>query len=87
VNILHILAERNPAGTVLVVTHGGLICNVLATWFGGGPGDWRNWEPHNCAISILVFESGHWQAIVVNDISHLPIEAIAPKQHTVYANE
>jgi probable phosphoglycerate mutase len=41
VSVISALAETHPGQTVLVVTHGGLICNVLATWLGTGPGDWR----------------------------------------------
>ncbi len=76
VNVISALAETHPGQTVLVVTHGGLICNVLATWLGGGPGDWRRWEPHNCAITILQISAGQWQGHTINDISHLPAETI-----------
>ncbi len=81
------LAALHPAQTVLVVTHGGLICNVLATWFGTGPGDWMRWEPHNCAISILQLEGDQWQALLVNSTNHLPAEAIAQNDVSAYAAE
>jgi broad specificity phosphatase PhoE len=81
------LADLHPEQTLLAVTHGGLISNTLATWFGTGPADWRRWEPHNCAISILKSEAGKWQALMVNSIGHLPAEAIAQNDSSVYADE
>ena len=50
---LQTLAARHPGQTVLVVTHGGVISTVLASWFGSGPDDWRSYDPHNCAVSVL----------------------------------
>ncbi len=70
------LAANHPSQTVLIVTHGGVICNVLATWLGDGPADWRRWEPHNCAISILERDSERWAGVLINDASHLPAEAV-----------
>lgn len=79
------LVAHHPTQTVLAVTHGGLICNVLATWLGAGPDDWRNWEPHNCAITVLQLTAGQWQPLLVNDISHLPPDAIVLPDASVYA--
>lgn len=79
------LAAQHPAATVLIVTHGGVICNVLAAWLGSGPEDWRHWEPHNCAITLLQGEGTQWQGLLVNDISHLPVDAIATHDGEAYA--
>ncbi len=81
------LAEQYPDQTVLAVTHGGLICNVLASWFGTGPDDWRRWEPHNCAVTILTFDNGQWQATAVNETKHLPPEVIVNHDPSAYAEE
>lgn len=81
------LADLHPDQTLLAVTHGGLICNVLATWFGAGPDDWRRWEPHNCAISILTLREARWQSLVVNDIRHLPVEAVVANDQSAYAEK
>ncbi len=75
VEALQRLVQQHAGQTVLVVTHGGVICNVLATWLGAGPDAWRDWDPHNCAISILRWDGRHWQPLSVNDISHLPLAA------------
>ena len=52
------LVALHPRETVLAVTHGALISSVLATWLGDDPGKWRDYDPHNCAISILVASDG-----------------------------
>lgn len=83
--ILQQLVALHPTQTVLAVTHGGVICNALATWLGTGADDWRNWEPHNCAITILQLTDGQWQPYIVNEISHLPPEAIVQTDTSVYA--
>jgi broad specificity phosphatase PhoE len=70
------LVANHPGKTVLIVTHGGVICNVLATWLGDGPADWRRWEPHNCAISILEQADDHWRGVLINDTGHLPANAV-----------
>ena len=69
------LADRHPEQTVLVVTHGGFISNVLATWLCKSGGDWRAFDPHNCAISIVRRDGDGWQGEVINDVSHLPLTA------------
>lgn len=65
------LAEAHANKTLLLVTHGGFICNALAYWIGAGFQDWRRWEPHNCAIAVLEGEDDRWDALLVNDVSHL----------------
>jgi broad specificity phosphatase PhoE len=71
------LAVRHPGARILVVSHGGFISNVLAAWLGDHPGDWRSFDPHNCAVTVLVRQAGAWQGEVVNDIAHLPSSARA----------
>jgi 2,3-bisphosphoglycerate-dependent phosphoglycerate mutase len=71
------LADRHPGQTVLAVTHGAFISSVLATWLGAHASEWRAFDPHNCAVSILVREGEGWRGEVVNDISHLPLAARA----------
>jgi broad specificity phosphatase PhoE len=78
------LTNRHPGQTILAVTHSGVICTVLATWLGGHPEDWQHWEPHNCAITILRANDDGWQPILVNDVSHLPVEVIV-NDKPVYA--
>ena len=56
---------------MIVVTHGGFICNVLAVWLGNGPADWRRFEVHNCSITVLQGSGESWQPLAVNDTRHL----------------
>jgi broad specificity phosphatase PhoE len=73
------LVDAHPGETLLTVTHGGVISNLLAQWFGEGPQDWRDWEPTNCAISILDHEDGVWYPRLVNDTAHLQEIGYLPK--------
>lgn len=68
---LHRLSNAHPEETLLIVTHGGVISNLLAQWLGDGPQDWSRWDPVNCAISILDSVDNDWRAVLVNDMSHL----------------
>jgi broad specificity phosphatase PhoE len=72
VQTLEILAERHTGETILIVTHGAFLSSVLATWLGTHAKDWRTYDAHNCALSILVQEGDKWRGELVNDISHLP---------------
>lgn len=72
---LQTLAAHHPHARILVVTHGGYISSVLATWLGRDAGDWRAFDPHNCAISLLTQNGKSWHGDLVNDISHLPVTA------------
>lgn len=71
------LVARHPGQTVLMVTHGALLSNVLATWLGDGPQDWKRWDPPNCAITVLQSNGSRWNSILLNDVSHLPPEGAA----------
>jgi len=73
------LADQYPGETLLLVTHGGVICNVLATWVGNGPQDWQLWDPHNCAITVLQWDGKAWRAALLNDIGHLPADAVVAR--------
>ena len=72
VQTLEILAERHVGEAILVVTHGAFISSVLATWLGTHASDWRTYDAHNCALSILIQRGNKWHGELVNDISHLP---------------
>lgn len=79
------IAARHPGQSVIVVTHGGLIANVLAGWLGKDSAEWRKWEAHNCAITMIERSEEGWTALSVNDISHLPEEAIEHPDYSIYA--
>ena len=70
------LAAQHPGERIVLVTHGGIISALLDIWFGGNSGDWVRWDPHNCAVSELAWDGTQWRSVYVNDISHLPPDAI-----------
>lgn len=75
------LVQRHRSETILVVTHGAVMANLQATWLGEGPADWRNWEAHNCAISIIEQTPAGWTTVCVNDVRHLPAGALNQDGH------
>ncbi len=76
VGAVEALAAHHRHQTLVAVSHGGLIGAVLDAWIGGHSGDWMRWEPHNCAVSVLEHDGDRWHGVMVNDISHLPEDAI-----------
>lgn len=70
------LAERHPNQRIVLVTHGGIISCLLDNWIGERTGDWVRWDPHNCAVTELVWDGATWRGKTINDISHLPPEAV-----------
>ncbi len=70
------LAAQHPGERVVIVTHGGIISCLLDIWLGDRSGDWVRWDPHNCSVSELVWDGEAWRSAYVNDISHLPPEAV-----------
>ena len=79
------LASVHPSQTVLVVTHGAVIRNLLAIWIGNGPDDWRRWQACNCSITMLERSDQTWYPVLLNYTSHLPLEASVtkPEAHQV----
>lgn len=70
------LAAVHPDQTVLVVTHGAVIRNLLGVWIGNGPDDWQRWSACNCSVTILEKRGQMWYPLLLNDTSHLPSEAV-----------
>lgn len=74
------LSDTHPEETLLAVTHGGVISNLLAQWLGDGPQDWLRWDPVNCAISVLDLVNNEWSPVLVNDVSHLATVGHLPSE-------
>ena len=77
VTVFENLASRNPNHTMLVVTHGGVIRNLLGLWIGNGPDDWQRWRAANCSITMLERRDQTWHPLLLNETNHLPPEAVA----------
>ena len=75
VTVFENLASLHPNHTILVVTHGGVIRNLLGLWIGNGPDDWQRWRAANCSITILEQRNQTWHPLLLNETSHLPPEA------------
>lgn len=65
------LVAAHPGETIVAVTHGGVISNVLANWADGYGRGWREYVAHNCALSIVEFSGGP-KIVSINDCVHLP---------------
>jgi len=76
VEIIDTLTTQHAGETLLAVTHGGIICNVMALWLGNGLHDWSRWEPDNCSITLLIKENDKWKIEFWDDVSHFPPEAV-----------
>lgn len=85
VGALSRITDEHSGETTIVVTHGGFIANVLAGWLGSGPQEWRKWEAHNCAITVLEKTEDGWRGVEINDIRHLPAEAVKHPDYSAYA--
>ena len=64
------IAMAHAGGTVVVVSHGGVISIALSIWSHGHGNAWREYTPANCAISTVEFQAGP-QVLHVNDCAHI----------------
>jgi len=76
-SVLRRIVAAHPGERVVVVSHGGLICNVLAVWLGNGPADWRRFEVHNCSVTLLQGNDETWQSLAIGDVKHLEPKLVA----------
>lgn len=67
------VAMAHLGGTVVVVSHGGVISIALSIWSQGHGNAWREYTPANCAISTVEFQTGP-QVLHVNDCAHIADE-------------
>jgi probable phosphoglycerate mutase len=75
------LAARHPAGSVLAVTHGGVIAGLLCRWLALGPNALWRLRIENTSVTRVSLPAGHVCAL--NDTRHLagiaaPAAATAP---------
>lgn len=64
------IAMAHPGGTVVVVSHGGVISTALSIWSLGHGNAWRDFTPANCSLSSVEFQAGP-QVLHVNDCAHI----------------
>ena len=67
---LYGIVVAHTGGTVVAVSHGGVISTALSFWSVGHGGAWRDYAPDNCAVSIIEFSTGP-EIVTLNDCAHL----------------
>jgi probable phosphoglycerate mutase len=71
---LYGIAMAHMGGTVIIVSHGGVISTALSIWKHGHGGAWSHYVPHNCAVSIVEFRAGP-EVVSINDCAHIGVDA------------
>ena len=72
IDTLHRIVTAHRGGSVALITHAGVISQVIGFLFGTGPAEWERFRAGNTAVTELVWESG--DLLFFNDRSHLPHE-------------
>lgn len=52
------IARRHPGERVIVVTHAGVISQLLGIAHGLSPAAWSKWRPGNCSMTTLLWDDG-----------------------------
>ena len=71
VRALAAIAERHPAETVVVVTHGGFLSGFFEHVLGMEPGHGRRFKRQNAAYNEFEHLDGGWSLETWNDTAHL----------------
>jgi broad specificity phosphatase PhoE len=65
------IARRHPGGKVLIVTHAGVVNQVLGWLAGQSAARWENFRPGNTGITELLWTDTSGQVVSFDDRSHL----------------
>jgi|FLOH01.1.fsa_nt_gi broad specificity phosphatase PhoE len=57
--------------TILIVSHGGPIINIILTLLKKDDSEYKNYQPDNASITILEVEKDKAEMIKFNDVNHL----------------
>lgn len=52
------IAKRHPGQRVIVVTHAGVISQILGIVHGLSPAAWSKWRPGNCSVTTIAWADG-----------------------------
>jgi broad specificity phosphatase PhoE len=66
------IARRHRGGSVALVTHAGVITQIVGFLHGANPAEWARFRPGNTGLTEVMWESG--DLISFDDRSHLPHE-------------
>lgn len=67
------IARRHPGGRVVVVTHAGVVSQVIGHIKGTSAAAWSQWRPGNCSVTTIQWHDGP-ALIDFDDRSHLTLE-------------
>lgn len=72
---MEMIAKKERGKTILVVTHGGTIANIIIQLFGAHDENFKNFLPHNTAITIIELdftsEQNKHNVLTLNCVKHL----------------
>lgn len=71
------IAAAHPGERVLVVTHAGVISQIVGSLRGTGPARWECHRPENCSLTATDWEGESGRLVSFNDCAHL--EALWPR--------
>ena len=65
------IAQAHAGQRVLIVTHAGVINQVLGTIAGQSPARWSNFRPHNASITRVMWDGSSGEVEVFDDYAHI----------------
>jgi broad specificity phosphatase PhoE len=68
---VHRIAAAHPGERVVVVTHAGVICQVIGAIHGHSPALWDCFRPGNCSLTEVEWRGGTGTVVGFDDRSHL----------------
>lgn len=74
------IAAAHPGERVAVVTHAGVICEVIGWLHGTSPAEWSRFRPGNCSLTEVEWAGDCGTVLVFDDRSHL--EEVNPEEET-----
>jgi broad specificity phosphatase PhoE len=80
------IARRHPGGRIVLVTHAGVITQILGALSGFGPSRWSVFVAGNASISTVLWTGRTGRLLTFNDRTHLqglsPPDRVCPPNHT-----
>lgn len=75
------IAARHPGERAVVVTHAGVISQIVGYVRGESPARWEEARPGNCSVSVIEWGDSGPRVVTFDDRSHLGgLRAAAPRQ-------
>ena len=71
------IARRHRGERVLIVTHAGVVNQILGTIAGQSAARWENFRPKNASLTTVWWDNGAGEVESFNDCEHLLVEELA----------